>query len=227
MVEKRELYASVKALDSKEGAALLLQQVDVEEKIDGRRVLVWLENGELQAPQLDHPAIHMLRANAYQLNPDYVYVLEVLGENGEGVRTQYGRAPRGGAFLLDVRTPEGWLSHEEKFMAAEQLGFEAPPLLYQGRITDAEMLGQFLSSESVLGGPMEGIIIKPLQAEKGKTVYATLQTGAFTGKLAFERLPRHQGNIREMESFLQRDRDEILNGTMPMDGEPIDTEFNR
>jgi hypothetical protein len=73
----------------------------------------------------------------------------------------YSRVPRGHVMVWDVEHPEAGLLHpEDRKAAAEAIDLEAVPVLAHGRFTGLLDLTDVMGSTSVLGGPIEGVVIK-------------------------------------------------------------------
>lgn len=219
--QKWHSYVQCYPVDHQAVTGMLLTHVNVEEKIDGDRLAVRVNHDALSVHPnhlgTDDPLIQHLQGQLYQLNPDWVYFLEYMPDPEQAIAS-YTRTPRMGAILMDVRTPEGWLDHEAKFQEAEKLGFECAPLLYQGHVVDPEQLAGFLLHESVLGGTMEGIVIKPVTAgPDGKTRYAKVQTVDFQCRRAFTRLAamHEQLSPRDIDQMLRVAQHRQLNRVEP------------
>lgn len=220
--EKWFVYPQTQHLDAPQSMELLAVHVNVEEKIDGDLVAFRTHEDQLEIyPPLAlefEPIVSHLQANQYQLNPEYVYFIELLAE-AQGTILTYSRAPRGGAILVDVRTPEGWLDHEQKFQVAEALGLECAPLLYQGYLTSADTLVRLSQQESLLGGVMEGIIIKPVNLASGaKTRFGKLVNAEYVARKVFSRAEAHQleqASGPQVGALLRRALGSQLDGELP------------
>src|SRR5690606_17156441 len=74
---------------------------------------------------------------------------------------KYDRNPEGFVIIFDIQDNNGeWLSPEAKAYEAQSLGLECVPLLHRGKV-DEKVLHGLLSRTSILGGPIEGVVIKP------------------------------------------------------------------
>ena len=75
----------------------------------------------------------------------------------------YDRVPKNHVVIFDIETsPTHFMTFEERFLEAERLGFEVPTVFSVGTITSLEDIKKFLSETSILGGQIEGVVIKPL-----------------------------------------------------------------
>lgn len=73
----------------------------------------------------------------------------------------YQRIPRNHIILFDVDTGmEDYVSHGQLREIADALDIEAVPMLFYGRVTSLDMFETFMQRESVLGGPIEGVVVK-------------------------------------------------------------------
>lgn len=140
---------------------LLCGPVDVEEKIDGRPISFTAAATTFDV-ETDSPALQYLEQIRTQLKPEYTYHGEVVEQLEEPRGIPYTRTPQNYIMLLDVQDETGQLlPHEEKFCEADRLGLECVPLLFQGRILDPQQLLDLLEQGSTLGGPIEGVVLKP------------------------------------------------------------------
>lgn len=81
----------------------------------------------------------------------------------------YDRVPARNFIGFDIHTPLGRLDYEEKRLEFSRLGIETVPELYFGFLKDAEV-GKILErNRSILGGPIEGVVIKPAALGMGKS----------------------------------------------------------
>lgn len=147
-------------------------EVLVEEKIDGSQMSFWIEDGELKCkskeamidinypPKLFAPAVEYVKQIKDYLNPNYTYIGEAVSSRKHNVLT-YERTPLHFFIGFDIdRGTQNYLNYEEKEMEFSRLGFEIVPKLYYGRVHSIEELEPLLKGHSILGGNLEGIVIK-------------------------------------------------------------------
>lgn len=168
-------YPSLYALGHRAISEIFLDDVTVEEKVDGSQFSAGVFNGELQCrskrcvladpvPDLFKGAVETFtRLHAEgRLAPDVVY-------RGESIQSprhntlHYGRVPVGNVIIFDIMRGglQCYVSYEEKLAECERLGLECVPLFYSGRIDNLEHVKSFLDRDSVLGNvKIEGFVIK-------------------------------------------------------------------
>lgn len=164
-------YPKVYAVGHRAISELFLDEVLVEEKVDGsqfsfcktvdgvmlrsRGAVVYLENAGMFAL-----AVKAVEGVKDLLHEGWTYRAEFLMKPKHNVLC-YGRVPRSNLILFDINTAEEtYLSRAEKEAEAERIGLEIVPLMYCGRVTKPEEVYAFLERESVLGGKLEGVVIK-------------------------------------------------------------------
>lgn len=174
--KKLPSYPSVYTLGHKAVVDLFDSDVVVQEKCDGSQFsfaliddeLIARSKGKDQTPPVTDkmflPAIETVEAIKSNLRPGWVYRGEYLSKPKHNALT-YERVPQRHVVLFDVdRGLEDYLSYGELCKEAERLGLEVVPLLAEfgpGEVKSWDMLKQFLTYESFLGGPkVEGIVIK-------------------------------------------------------------------
>ena len=65
--------------------------------------------------------------------------------------------------VFDIETsPSNFLPFPARDLEAERIGFETPEVFFEGMIQSLDDITQFLSEVSVLGGQIEGVVIKPV-----------------------------------------------------------------
>lgn len=75
----------------------------------------------------------------------------------------YHRVPNRHVILFDIEIGlHTFLSPENLMTAADTLGLESVPIYYKGKVDELDKLRQYLTRESILGGIIEGIVVKPL-----------------------------------------------------------------
>jgi ATP-dependent RNA circularization protein (DNA/RNA ligase family) len=149
-------------------------EVIIEEKIDGSQFSFGILEGELvcrsKGKQLiiDAPekmfvkAVENVRSIEKLLHPGWTYRGEYL-QSPKHNTLAYDRVPKLNIILYDImkEVPEDYLSCEEKEVAADIIGLQIAPILYQGVVIDFEMFTKFLDRTSILGGQkIEGVVIK-------------------------------------------------------------------
>lgn len=122
-----------------------------------------LTRGADSVPSLFKPAVATMLelANKGKLQIDTIYRGEAVSKLKHNV-LQYSRIPTGGIIIFDVLPTEtGYYSYQEKYEHIYPLGLEVVPLLYEGIVSDIQILMDLLQRESCLGGVLiEGFVIK-------------------------------------------------------------------
>lgn len=169
-----EIHSFPKVYAIGHGAIAELFQGDVlvEEKIDGSQFSFCKKNGEIilrsRGAEIfpDNPekmfslAVTAVKELAPLLHEGWVYRAEYLQKPKHNVLC-YQRVPRNNLILFDINTgDEIYLSRIEKEAEAARVGMEIVPVLYQGVVNTPDMLYALLKNESILGGPVEGIVVK-------------------------------------------------------------------
>jgi RNA ligase-like protein len=131
-------------------------------------------------------------ASRIHAQPGWVYRCEYL-QSPKHNTLAYERTPKDNLIIFDVMTgPESYLAPAEKANEAARLGLECVPLFYHGgglSFPNAEpgapefmrMLADFLKKQSILGGPVEGIVVKNYNrfTSDGKLAKGKIVTEAF------------------------------------------------
>ncbi len=153
---------------------LLLDDVIVEEKVDGSQFSFGIYNGEVACRSkgkqliLDNPekmfteAVATVRALAPLLRDGWTYRAEYLQTKRHNV-LDYDRIPSMHLVVFDIHPGDHqhWLTHEEKAAECARIGLECVPLLHVGRIETLAELHDLTKRTSYLGGPqIEGFVIK-------------------------------------------------------------------
>jgi hypothetical protein len=195
-------YGKVYGVGHKDIADLLNGEIVVEEKIDGSQfsfsysetgVLSCRSNGQ-QLPLVFEPEgittpEKMFRkavaaaASRIHAEANWVYRCEYL-QSPKHNTLAYERTPKDNLILFDVMTgPETFLSPVDKAIEAARLGLECVPCYYQGSVNEWVMnsFAEYLKKPSVLGGPVEGIVIKNYNrfTSDGKLAKGKIVTEAF------------------------------------------------
>lgn len=146
-------------------------EVLIEEKIDGSQFSFGFYDGKLKMrsrgqeinPYITEgmfsKGIAYVRSIEDKLTEGYMYSGEYLQKPRHNI-LPYSRIPNNHTMIFDIRKGnEDYLSREEKEIESIRLGFEITPVLYNGKAS-FDQLEDFMKSESILGGPIEGIVIK-------------------------------------------------------------------
>lgn len=166
-------YPKVWALGHKILAELLLDEVIVEEKLDGSQFSFGVIDGEprcrskgcvlnIFAPEkMFIEAVKVVTELKDNLTPGWTYRAEYLAKPKHNVLA-YSRIPANHLMIFDVNTEqEDYLSYPDKKIEAERLGLECMPLVYQGVVEDRMVIREWLEKESCLGGQkIEGVVLK-------------------------------------------------------------------
>jgi hypothetical protein len=166
-------YPSIYALGHSAIGELLLDEVLVEEKIDGSQFSFSKVNGEIKCRSKgaeiypDHPegmferAVGTVKELLPGLREGWTYRAEYLAKPKHNT-LEYSRTPNRHLILFDINSGhEEYLSREEKEREAANLGLEIVPIFFKGKVESAEQLLAYMDRESVLGGcKIEGFVIK-------------------------------------------------------------------
>lgn len=169
-------YPKLFAIGHRALAELLLDDVVVEEKVDGSQFSFGLFDGALKvrskgvvmevgAPEkMFTKAVQAVLAVEHRLVDGWTYRAEYL-QSPKHNALAYGRIPANHLAIFDINTAEEtYLGPSAKQAEAERLGFEVVPLIYQGRIASADQFRALLDRVSFLGGQkIEGIVVKNYQ----------------------------------------------------------------
>lgn len=167
-------YSSIYALGHPAVKDLLTVPVIVEEKIDGSQFSfmgvgedVYFRSKaavihEETSDKLFRNAVRFVLSVKDKLVDNWVYRGEAVCSERQNI-LKYSRTPKGFVALFDVETsPYSFLGTKAKHSTADELGIECVPTLFEGNLTDYDIINNLLSKESCLGGPkIEGIVIKP------------------------------------------------------------------
>jgi hypothetical protein len=164
-------YPKVYAVGHRAVSELFLDDVLVEEKIDGSqfsfsrtgdRIAMRSRGQEVfpEKPDMFGAACKSAAELSERLHDGWVYRAEYIMKPKHNVLA-YQRVPKFNLILFDINTGEEcYLSREEKDAEAERIGMEIVPLMYSGPVSTPEDIYAFLKRESILGGPVEGVVIK-------------------------------------------------------------------
>jgi hypothetical protein len=181
-------YPKLFALGHRALDALLLDDVVVEEKLDGSQFSFgvfkeWLPTAgggvvqqnvlkirskgvvmNVEAPEkMFNKAVETVKdlADRWLLNEGWTYRAEYLAKPKHNALA-YDRAPNGFLAIFDINlAEESYLPYEAKAAEALRLGLDVVPLIYQGRIASIEQFRPMLDRVSFLGGQkIEGVVVK-------------------------------------------------------------------
>jgi hypothetical protein len=152
---------------------LLLDDVIVEEKVDGSQFSFGLIDGELKIkskgaiiypdapPAMFRGAVETVLSIQDKLIPGWTYRAEVLSRPKHNVLA-YDRVPQGNLILFDIAVGlEDYMLRSMKVAEAQVLGLEIVPVVYTGKVTSAEQVIALLDRTSILGGQkIEGVVVK-------------------------------------------------------------------
>lgn len=143
-----------------------------QEKIDGSQLSfgridgalrMWSRRKEinLEAPGMFEVAVKSVRERVELLTPDYIYRGEYLSKLKHNA-LKYERVPFGNIILFDVSTGiEQYLSLGALEEAGDLIELESVPCVFEGKVDrKVGWLKAELEKSSVLGGPIEGIVVK-------------------------------------------------------------------
>jgi hypothetical protein len=166
-------YSSVENIWNPQAQRLLGHRVYVQEKLDGSQFAFSRDGARskrchldpLNPPDLFQPAMSWLFAQ--DLPWDLVFYGEAIARPKHNALT-YGRAPGQGFVVFDIEqwNPNGqqweWVYPEICQSICERLGMPyVVPFCRDLVIESWDSLKEFLGRESMLGGPIEGVVVKP------------------------------------------------------------------
>lgn len=173
MTDSWHSYPKVYAIGHSAIRDLFLDEVIVEEKVDGSQFSFGVFDGTLKCRSkgqeliLDAPekmfltAVETVKALQPLLTPGWTYRCEYLQSPKHNVLA-YSRVPEKHLIVLDINVGhEAYLGYEEKEAEARRLGLEVTPLLHRGKVEDPATILSFLERISILGGQqVEGVVAK-------------------------------------------------------------------
>ncbi len=173
-------YPSPVQAKSKEARALWGVECFVQEKVDGSQFsFARFEDGvkcrsrgqaiDLSAPHMFEAGVKTVADIAERLIPGAVYRGEYL-QRPRHNRLVYGRVPKGHIALFDITWPSGEHATMDGLQAAaESLGLEAVPVIAPSIYRTSfgfEEIQSWFANPSFLGGPMEGVVVKPVSSQR-------------------------------------------------------------
>lgn len=173
-------YASIGNLRDRNSRLVFGQPVYVQEKVDGSQFsfgLVQMEDGSTEllfrskgsvfragGNGMFNPAVTAVTAIQSQLPLGYTFRGEFLSKPRHNV-LRYDRTPLGHIVLFDIQNDKGeFVPQTEVQVAAKFMGFDYAPILDYADMTEAQVLANmpsYLKHPAVLGGQIEGVVIKP------------------------------------------------------------------
>jgi len=183
--------------------------VRIEEKVDGSQFSFGVHDGILRckskrveivldaAPDLFVPAIATVQRlhELDMLTEGWTYRAEAFKSAKHNSLT-YDRMPKGGLILFDIAVGmEHYASRDALTLVARRLGLELVPVIFEGKVDNADQLKKLLDRRSVLGGAkIEGIAIKSTTfLDDGKPLYGKLVSEAFRETHQKDWKARHPG----------------------------------
>jgi hypothetical protein len=165
-------HAALRQYEDRPG--LLDVPVYIEEKIDGSQFSFKREDGVVyfrsrkmmvypESPGMFKVGVEFVRLSCEDdLHEGWTYRGEYLSKPKHNCLA-YDRVPKKSIIIYDIETTPGtFLEPSERKAEAERLGFEVVPQLFEGMVEGLDQLDELLQSPSVLGGPIEGLVIKPV-----------------------------------------------------------------
>ena len=166
---ERIFYQKPLRADSKK-VKRMLQDPDLvfEEKLDGYQFNFGLDSdGNLLFSSANRalpaddwtfgPAILTAQSCKPQLQPGWTYHCEYLWKHKQH-KLDYARVPRHNLVVFDILDPEhGFLFGKRKTTVCEYLDLECAQVVREGSFG---LVHQLLKTQSMLGGPIEGVVVK-------------------------------------------------------------------
>ena len=162
-----------KGLSPREGPRLFDGEVYIQEKIDGSQFSFMSDSTNVyfrsrkqdvypESAGMFNAGVISVLAVADRLHPGYVYRGEYLAKPKHNTLC-YDRIPNGNVVIFDIESfPSHFMDQVAVMSEATRLGFDYAPVYYTGKVLGIEQLKTFLDNTSVLGGPIEGVVIKPV-----------------------------------------------------------------
>ena len=165
-------YPKIWALGHAGIGELLADPVVIEEKIDGSQFSFGVFGGELkcrskgqqiivEAPEkMFTEAVETAKRLSPLLNDGWTYRAEFLAKPKHNTN-KYDRVPEQFIILFDVNpSEETYLAYPDKLVEGKRIGLEVVPEYFNGCLASIEQLAKYLDTPSVLGGTIEGVVIK-------------------------------------------------------------------
>ncbi len=171
-------YPKVYQLGHRAIKDLFLDEISVEEKIDGSQFSFGIEKDSggfwvlkcrshhqqinlEEVPKMFEAAVATVIHLGQLLHYDWTYRCEYLSKPKHNVLA-YDRVPKGNLIIFDIeRGIQDFLTPEERDIEAKRIGLESVPVFYRGKLHKYEDVIELLDEISVLGGQqMEGLVFK-------------------------------------------------------------------
>ena len=186
-------YPKIYAIGHRAINRLFVGPVIVEEKIDGSQFSFGVIDGELRIRSKGQQMVVDAPEKMFNKAVETVKELVPLLVNGWTYRAEYLQKPKHNALaydrvpakhlaIFDVNTGHGaYMDYDAKCIEAERLGLECVPRLHFGTIETAEELRALLTKSSMLGGIIEGVVVKNYAqfGEDGKVLLGKFVSEAF------------------------------------------------
>jgi len=203
-------YSKVHTIGHKEILGLFEDDNEVTEKCDGSFGSCCKINGQFYArskgEQIVVDAPQKLFTNfinnvfKLDLYENWIYYGEVLQSPCHNA-LKYNRTPKNNFILFGIdKGNQDYLPYEEMKTEGERIGLEVVPLLFYGKISDFNILKEFLNRESILGGTtLEGVVCKNFNkfTRDGKTMMGKFVSEQFkeTNKVEWRKSNPTQGDV--------------------------------
>lgn len=165
-------YNKVFDITHNQVADILDGPVSIEEKVDGSQFSFGVRNGEIFCRSkgkpivLDAPdkmfinAINSVKSISNILRDGFIYRAEYLLKPKHHTM-EYDRIPTKHLLIYDIDTNnQNYLQYDDKLEECKRIGLECAPLYYEGIVHSLDSVKHYLDRDSILGGPVEGIVIK-------------------------------------------------------------------
>lgn len=210
-------YPSIYAIGHAAIKEIFSDSVVVQEKVDGSQFSFGLTlEGELVCRSkgkqliLDAPekmfikAVESARQLAFDIPRGWTFRGEYLSTPKHNTLA-YSRTPAKNIILFDIdKGNQEYLSPEEVSRVARELGLEAVPTFYEGKVTDFSSFQNLLERESILGGcKIEGVVVKNYSR-------FTQEKKAMMGKYVSEAFKEKHASDWQGRNPKQRDMLEII-----------------
>ncbi len=178
MIDSWHSYPKVHALGHAAVKDIMLDEVLVEEKVDGSQFsfgkFTSKEGSEyLRCKSRGAELTVEAPDNMFKRGVDVAKELMPLLVNGWAYRGEYLNSPKHNTLcyertplkhviLFDINTgQEAYLSRAEKEAEAARIGLEIVPVVHHGKVEDIDFFRSFLDRTSILGGQkVEGVVVK-------------------------------------------------------------------
>lgn len=166
-------YSSIYTLGHRAARELFMDEVVVQEKLDGSQVSIAKINGELMMRSkgvqinMDNPdkmfskAVTYVKSIEHKLTPGWTYRGEYFSRPKHNTLA-YSRIPNNHIAIFDIDlSDQQYMSPDLVNKEAERLGFETVPTYFVGKLEELTPLLTFMDQQSFLGGPkIEGLVVK-------------------------------------------------------------------